>query len=285
MSGIREGLPSVAVLTATAALLTGCGGPAHQEGTGEQPPTHATYYALGDSVAAGLGLPQSPKATSEAILCGRSSEAYSATVAADLHLALANVACSGAITANLSTTQSIDGKTVPAQLDEAFAEGSPKLITITIGANDVNWAGFLTQCFTGSCNTVADTDAANADLAHMSHGLEEDLQSIQERSSADRDQAPTTVVTGYYNPVSSKCTISASNLTWLEKQDNALNATLEHVTQRFSFARFAPVEASFVDHGACSSQSWVQTSGSAFLHPTDKGQQAIAESVLHSLEG
>jgi lysophospholipase L1-like esterase len=244
------------------------------------------YYALGDSVAAGLGLRQSPKATPEDKLCGRSSEAYSAIVAANLKLALSNVACSGAVVANLSATQKVDGSNIPAQLNEAFAKGPPKLITITIGANDVNWSGFLTQCFTGACNTAANTKVAGADLTKLSHGLEKDLQSIKKRSSVDQDPAVTTVVTGYYNPMSNRCGLPAGNVAWLSEEADKLNATLEGVTQHFSFARFAPVENYFAGHGICTPDPWVQPLlGAAPLHPTDQGQQAIAESVLNALHG
>lgn len=246
--------------------------------------TTIRYYALGDSVAAGLGLTSSPSATSTDKLCGRSPEAYPAIVAADLNLTLANLACSGAVAANLSGSQNVDGTNVPAQLKKVFAEGTPELITITVGANDADWSDFLMKCFAGTCNTAADTKSARADLAKLSHDLNTDLQIIQKRGSADWSRTPTTVVTGYYEPISEQCGVTSGNMAWLNHETAVLNATLEKVTQHFSFVRFAPVEDRFVGHGACTAKPWVQPLlGSAPVHPTAKGQQVIAEAVLRAL--
>src|SRR5882672_5758967 len=56
-------------------------------------PANTRYVALGDSVAAGLGL---PAISGDDARCGRSALAYPALVAANLKLSLTNVACSGA---------------------------------------------------------------------------------------------------------------------------------------------------------------------------------------------
>ena len=60
------------------------------------------YAALGDSVAAGLGLPGVPQPVGSDARCGRSSQAYPNIVAGAMNLSLLHTACSGALQVDLS---------------------------------------------------------------------------------------------------------------------------------------------------------------------------------------
>ena len=83
-----------------------------------------SYVALGDSVAAGLGLPMSPNASSQDVQCGRSPAAYPNIVASRQNLHLTNLACQGATVGDLVTQQHMSGPNPSAQLSNAFANGT-----------------------------------------------------------------------------------------------------------------------------------------------------------------
>lgn len=248
------------------------------------PATAGAYVALGDSVAAGLGLTPKVQVPAAETRCGRTSQAYPYTVALTMGLPLIHIACSGATAGDLVTKQRSGSPNLPAQLTTAFAGGTPGLITITAGANDAHWLGFLRTCYTTDCSTRTSTTLANAYLTAMQFKLYYALGSIQYRSN---NQPPAVVVTGYYNPVSTACTtftqnVTAEEITWLTAEINALNQTIQNVAARYSFVRFAPVD--FTGHDVCSAQPWVQGLNSpAPFHPTSEGQVVITRSVLAAL--
>ena len=128
-------------------------------------PLHAssgTYAALGDSVAAGAGLPTSDP------ICKRSSEAYPYSVASSTGLTLQHFACSGAkVDEGIYGSQKVNGEKLPTQLNQAFEGGTPKLITLTIGANDTPWAQLIRQCYYITCGYKVDTARFKAHLIDL----------------------------------------------------------------------------------------------------------------------
>ncbi len=249
------------------------------------PPSGGHYAALGDSVAAGLGLSPLATPTDADTRCGRSSDAYAHQVAASQALPLTHIACSGAKMGDLVSQQNVSGGDMEPQLRAAFAGGVPALISITAGANDVHWNEFVYKCYVATCGTRADQRISDAYLAALRIKMRYALLSIEARSGG---QAPTTIVTGYYNPLSSACTavqseLSAVEIAWLSNRLTALNATLEDIAGDFSFVRFAPVD--FTGHDICSADPWVQgQNDTAPFHPTAAGQASIAAAVLKALE-
>lgn len=233
------------------------------------------YAALGDSVAAGIGL-KTPSDTDTR--CGRTKQAYANSIARKHRLELAHIACSGATVGDLFTKQSVSGPNIAPQLDAAFAKGTPRLITITAGANDAHWSEFVKKCYAMACGTSADTKAANAFLSVLQYKLYYMFYSIQARSSGT---PPPVVLTGYYNPLSNACTstsLTASEITWLSAEAKALNATIRNATKQFSFATYVPVD--FSGHDICSASPWVQgPTAPAPFHPTASGQKAIARAI------
>lgn len=239
------------------------------------------YAALGDSVAAGLGLPAGSYTTPRDIQCGRSVQGYPTSVAAKLHMQLINVTCSGATVGDLFTQQRVDGPNITAQLDIAFAQGTPGLISITAGANDVHWRQFIQACYVADCTAAGYDAAAHAYLSAMRVKLAVALADIYRRAQG---QPPTVVITGYYTPLSMSCasqqsTLTAAEITWLSSQTAALNTAIQRIAYAYPFVRYAPV--SFSGHDLCSAQPWVQTAAAAApFHPTAAGQQAIAKAVF-----
>ena len=117
------------------------------------PPVAAagTYVALGDSVAAGVGL----KTNSDVSACDRTDESYPHQAARTLNYKLTNLACSGAtIPAGIAGPQDVNGLMVQPQLELLFAAAKPSLVSITIGANDANWTAVFAKCYTGICGST-----------------------------------------------------------------------------------------------------------------------------------
>ncbi|GAB20342.1 putative esterase [Gordonia effusa NBRC 100432] len=106
-----------------------------------------TYVAMGSSYAAGPGI--SPVVDRA---CLRSGRNYPHQVAQSLDLHLVDVTCSGATTADIiSRTQRIrHGRhSLPRQIEAVTSD--TRLVTITIGGNDIDYIGRMTS---DSCHTA-----------------------------------------------------------------------------------------------------------------------------------
>jgi lysophospholipase L1-like esterase len=239
------------------------------------PSTPAEYAALGDSVAAGIGLPAGAYTTARDRQCGRSGAGYPNLVANALNLKLTNVACSGATAGDLITKQGVEGPNIPAQLDTAFANGTPKLITITAGANDVLWSRYVQACLTTDCTGLL-TFPSVAKLK-----LNAALADIYLRSNGN---PPMVILTGYYNPFSGACAaqypqVTNAEINWLINQNIKLNQAIREAANNYSFVRFIPID--FSGHDMCAADPWVQKlDDPAPIHPTARGQAAIAKAIL-----
>jgi lysophospholipase L1-like esterase len=244
--------------------------------------TNGMYVALGDSVAAGIGL---DGAATDPV-CGVSGGGYPTYVASGTDTSYVNLACSGATAGDLFTEQHLPGtaQDVAAQIPRAFAAGTPSLITITAGANDIYWPYFVRKCYTSTCGTATDSALAAGLTAVLRAKLAYALYDIAARSG---DTPPPVVLTGYYQPFSDACTQQAAGLTadeinWITTQTANLNQVLAQAAAAHSFVHFAPVN--FAGHELCTADPWIQgPSDPAPLHPTVAGQQAIAQAVLTQL--
>lgn len=100
--------------------------------------THAgdKYVALGSSFASGPIIPEPADAA-----CLRSTNNYAHLVATKLKLALTDVTCSGAATANVVSTPQ---GSHPVQISAVTPD--TKLVTITIGGNDVDYSLSTLAC-------------------------------------------------------------------------------------------------------------------------------------------
>jgi lysophospholipase L1-like esterase len=101
----------------------------------------ADYVSLGSSFAAGPGIEPV-----ESGRCGRSRENYARLLAARLRLTLTDVSCSGATTAHILGAWN----ELSPQVDAVGPQ--TRLVTITIGGNDVNYIGAI---IAASCRTLA----------------------------------------------------------------------------------------------------------------------------------
>lgn len=110
-------------------------------------PAGAHYVALGSSFAAGPGITVS--ADTPPNRCTRSVDNYARQVARKLKLDLSDVSCGGATTGHILGPWN----ELPPQLDALRPD--TKLVTITIGGNDV---GYIAGLFKAAC--AADASAA-----------------------------------------------------------------------------------------------------------------------------
>lgn len=101
-----------------------------------------TFVAMGDSYSAGQG---APPYTDDG--CRTSTNTYSMqySIQSNTPFGVPNlVACYGAQTSDITTPNSHGNPSQPAQTD--WLSSSTRLITLTIGGNDVNFAGILQDC-------------------------------------------------------------------------------------------------------------------------------------------
>jgi lysophospholipase L1-like esterase len=115
------------------------------------------YVSIGSSYAAGFGIqPQEPGAGA----CGRSLLDYPNLVAAALHLQLDDVSCGGAVIADaLREPQGAN----PPQIDAVTSR--TRLVTLTIGGNDVNYIGTAIACGQPHTTCTATADPTQIDAA------------------------------------------------------------------------------------------------------------------------
>ncbi|UQS22872.1 GDSL-type esterase/lipase family protein [Amycolatopsis thermalba] len=135
MTGIGMDYPRGAILSATVSAQ----------------PAPRSYMALGDSFSSGEGVPPFVDDTA----CHRSALAYSRVNALNPSLTLQLdkfVACSGAQTTHVLNGWNDADHSEPSQAS-VLSSGSPKVVTITIGGNDIGFANFAKACVLGNCNS------------------------------------------------------------------------------------------------------------------------------------
>ncbi|HEU0266843.1 MAG TPA: SGNH/GDSL hydrolase family protein [Candidatus Saccharimonadaceae bacterium] len=112
-------------------------------------PPLPTYAAMGDSFSSGEGNPPFEIGTdTSSDSCHRSPQAYPRLLELDSSLNLGStafVACSGAMTSNVTGGQNGE----PTQTSAITAD--TKVITITVGGDDIGFADYAAGCYAGPC--------------------------------------------------------------------------------------------------------------------------------------
>jgi lysophospholipase L1-like esterase len=252
--------------------------------------TSERYVALGDSVAAGAGLPLKDDSPASRA-CGRSSKSYAVKVGEALGVSPALYACGGAtVLKGIVGPQTAGGMTFTSQIEQAYSSAQrPTLITLTVGTNDIMWSDFIRKCYASTCGTWQDTVAAISLQKALFDNLDSALEQIHHKQLAGQP-LPKVVLTGYFTPLSNEqpaCAdtqgLTAAEITWVQGQAHLLNSFIQlAAAKHIGLTRFAPVD--FTGHELCSDHPWVQgLHDPASYHPTAKGQEVIAESVLRQL--
>ncbi|MER7930569.1 SGNH/GDSL hydrolase family protein [Streptomyces sp. NPDC096057] len=250
------------------------------------------YVALGDSYASAPLVPTQVDAT-----CLRSSQNYPSLVAGARGAKLTDVSCSGATTADMTTSQT-DG--VPAQLD-ALDRGTD-LVTVTIGGNDIGFSTVL-----GTCAQLTATDPAGTPCQTHYTGTGSDLISGAIDQTAPKvaqvlrgihRRAPhaQVVVVGYpdlfpddgVGCTSKTVPLAMGDFAWVRDKEKELNAMLARQARK-NGARYVNTYTPTIGHDLCkpTGERWIETfvpeTPAAPVHPNATGESAMATAVVGTL--
>jgi lysophospholipase L1-like esterase len=246
--------------------------------------SRAPLAGLGDSYSSGEGAPPYEEASGP---CDRSPLAWPRQVGAAIDRPVALLACSGAKTADVlhgSATQ-------PDQIAALAAlRPRPKVVTITIGGNDVGFGPVLATCVAADC-VKAVHDSELLALTVLPGRLAETYRAVHAAVPRAR-----LVVVGYPSLVP-RSDAEVTGCPWLSSDERAalarggrvLDAVIAVEAWR-AHATYVDVRRAFRGHELCSKDPWLVPIGfpgvppSAYAHPNPAGQAAIAAAVLAALD-
>jgi lysophospholipase L1-like esterase len=239
------------------------------------------YVALGSSFAAGPGIPPAQPNTPSA--CGRSSTNYASMVARQWNLTLTDASCSGATTANI-LTKSQAGQ--PPQI--AAVTAATKLVTITIGGNDVNYIGSLLAYAcqnTGirqSCDIV-DRDAIERSLAVVDDKVGDVITAVRAKAPKARVfMVSYLTVLPSASPACAGVPLTDDQLAF---ERTVARRLLEATRQAAAATQATLIDAASASahHDACATNPWTEkntvAAGRVSYHPNTAGMTAIAELI------
>ncbi|GAX54586.1 SGNH/GDSL hydrolase family protein [Streptomyces olivochromogenes] len=300
----------IGVFLACATLVAAVGISRHTSGT--DPAGVATprgpYVALGDSYTAG---PRIPDRTGSPAGCDRSDHDYPALVAERLGLRAADfrdVSCSGATVADLTTPQSTDDGTNPAQLS-ALSAGT-RLVTLGIGGNDIGFASLVTTCvkagvfydmtgrgkYTGDdapCRgkyVSGDTDDVQRKIDTAGERLSEALAEVKRRAPKAHVYVVgyPAILPAHGSGCADDLTLAPGDATYLHDKEQQLNAVLRERAQDAG-AGYVDTYKPSVGRDACSGRDtrWIEPLlpglPAAPMHPNERGARGMADAVLRAV--
>jgi lysophospholipase L1-like esterase len=243
------------------------------------------YVAMGSSFAAGPGIPTYVDDPPQP--CTRSSGNYAHQLAKRKNLKLVDVSCSGGVTAHLLGPRN----DIPPQLDAVDAD--TKLVTVTIGGNDVNYMSRLT---TASCAAVAQQTGDNKCSPVPSPPTEEMYAGLAERmdriAKEVRRRAPEArlVFVDYLAVLPEAGTCAATPLSPAEADiDREIHRRVAAITRKAAGDNKADVVTASEfskGHDACAKEPFMNgyprpgapVAGTAY-HPNLAGMTAIADAL------
>lgn len=253
-------------------------------------PAGARYVNMGSSFAAGAGA--GPAAPGSPARCYRSSANYAHLLAERLSLTLEDVSCGGATSAHLLNAWN----ELPAQIEAATTE--TRLVTITIGGNDIAYVGNLvaSSCEQGESIRAAGlvfpcpAPFAVPETAYAT--LENNLREIARQIAARAPQAR--VIFIQYVALVPETQCAQSRFT--EAEAAALRTTasrLSEITTRAAAETGATVlrmDEISAGHTPCDSDPWsaglprdYDGAAGAAWHPNRRGMAVIAEQLEQTL--
>ncbi|MGW3560597.1 SGNH/GDSL hydrolase family protein [Streptomyces sp. NPDC000963] len=277
---------AAAVAAATAVLATAAGLGAGPASAADTP--FGRYVALGDSYASGAGVPDQTDSA-----CTRSSRNYPALLNAALSPAAhRDVTCGGATTVHMTSAQNASA---PPQFD-ALDVGTD-LVTLTIGGNDVGFAGIIVRCVTlgvfdlggspcKSSYTWTGTDRLAATVDAAAPKIAATLDGIRQRAPHAR-----ILVTGYPAILpddGTNCprvaTVAKGDAPWLRDVHKRLNTVIAAQAAAHG-AVYVDTYTKSIGHDVCkpAGTRWMEpllTDAAAPFHPNAAGERAMADAVL-----
>ena len=246
------------------------------------------YVALGSSFAAGAGLGALQQGSPW--LCARSVDGYPQQLARLRRLTIVDMSCGGAVTRHL-----LDGGQFFQGAQIRAVDRSTRLVTITVGGNDIGYVGDLSLLAGRHSDTLwgwlvrtfwsgpKSIDTRN--WAKLERELGDTIRAIHQRSPAAR-----VVVATYPTilPPSGTCdrvalTTAEANL--MRAVGDRLAATTRSAAAKAG-ATVLDMHRLGVSHNACSATPWTNGySGIAPFHPTLLGARATADAIADKLSG
>jgi lysophospholipase L1-like esterase len=243
---------------------------------GAQPGVQAVV--IGDSTAAGWGLPWGAGATPQDEACGRSPESYAADIAAANQWNVLNLACGSATIEDglLGPEVLYNGDVAPPQLPRAEAATRAKVIIVSVGADDLSWSVLTQLC---AASAVCDDKVSTAYFDQLLDAFTRNYYELL--SDLDKLPAhPAVLINEYYIPFGSdlgclkKNGMTPAKAKVLLARLGQLNTVLAQGAGLFGFGVAAP---RFSGHELCTADPWVQgPADPAPLHPNAAGELAIA---------
>lgn len=254
-------------------------------------PAGSRYVAIGSSFAAGPGVlrraPGSPTG------CGRSAVNYAHLIAERHQLALTDVTCSGATTADVLTRHQLG------QLPQIDAvDASARLVTITIGGNDVSYLGNI---IAASCLTLhpASTHCRIVGDAEVERVFGELAQRMTTVIAETRHRAPnaTIVLVDYFTvvPEEGLCEklmpLTPAQIGAARAVGKRLAEITEEVAQA-NHVRLVKLSEASAHHHVCAHDPWITGYEPANpspdfrtppYHPNVEGMQGAAEAIEKAL--
>lgn len=235
--------------------------------------TGTTYAALGDSYSSGVGTGSYTLDSA----CKRSVYAYP-YLWAQKHAgtALSFVACSGAKTSDLLSTQ-IQAVT-----------SSTTLVTMTIGGNDIGFANLIYQCTLSDCSAALDSTRANLEST-LGAALDRVFTTVKSRAAP----AATVIVLGYPHVFSGTTCFGSLGISSTEEtKANQLSDALDTVIKTHAAAdgvTYKSAIAAFTGHAVCSSSPWLNglnlfNTGESY-HPNKAGHSSGYLPLVTSVTG
>jgi hypothetical protein len=240
-------------------------------------PPGVRLVVIGDSTAAGAGLPAVRDASRADQACGRSTDSYAEDLARSNGWQVMNLACNSAtISQGLLGPEGRGGETVPPQLDAVQRATHASAVIVSVGADDLDWSAMLRLCAVAkTCNDKATT----AYFQQQLHSFSKDYLQLLDQLAA-LPSHPQVIINRYYNPFDlqlaclSKVGLTTGKEGTLSSRLATLNAVLAKGATEFGFTSVKP---DFTGHQLCTTQPYVQGLGDpAPFHPTAMGQLAIA---------
>jgi lysophospholipase L1-like esterase len=251
------------------------------------------YVALGDSAAAGPLIPLPDLASPG---CIRSTANYPKLAARRLGVAISDVTCSGAVTADMTGSQQTPLGAVAPQFDALGVDVS--LVSVQIGGNDAGLVGLATSCvnllpqpFGTSCkatNTAGGRDVYGERIAGVAPRIAAVLDGIHQRAPNAR-----VFVVGYttylpHNGCYPLVPVWAPDANYIQAKIDQLNQVLSDAAAAHN-ASYVDIRTPGIGKDVCKSPSirWVEPliplNLAAPLHPNATGMIGMAGVLVNSV--
>jgi lysophospholipase L1-like esterase len=246
------------------------------------------YVALGDSYAAGIGIPNDTGPAN----CDRSDRNYPHLVAQAEGLTnFADASCGGATTAHMTTAQGAN----PPQFDSLTADTT--VVTLQIGGNDIGFADIVGTCATASLTspfgspckdryTAGGTDALDRRIRDTAPKVAAVIRAVHQRAPSAR-----VLVLGYPSVLPDSgwgcwpaVPVAYGDVPYLRATTRALNSMIAQQAAG-NGTTYVDLYGPSVGHDACQwSGRWVEGLNlQTPFHPNAAGHVAMAPLVRAKL--